>query len=84
LAYADWLPDKFSFTGDIQTYDGRSFCPNCGSRLFSLSAHQSEVYLGTLDDAPTGIAPAVEGWVKRREPWLPAIPGVPQYREDIP
>ena len=84
LAYADWLPEKFSFTGDVQTFDGRSFCPKCGSRLFSLRADQSEVYLGTLDDAPGGIAPAVEGWVRRREHWLPALPGVSQYREDIP
>jgi hypothetical protein len=83
LAYADWEPDKFHFSGQVQTYNGRSFCPVCGSRLFSLSDDQAEVYIGTLDQIPSGIPPQAEGWVKRREGWLPLLPGVPQHQEDI-
>lgn len=84
LAYADWAPDQFSYTGDVATYEGRSFCPVCGSRLFSLSDTQSEVYLGTLDDTPSEISPQVEGWCIRREYWLPALAALPQYDRDIP
>ena len=84
LAYADWAPDKFSYTGEIATYSGRSFCPACGARLFSLSDTQSEVYLGSLDETPSDLAPQVEGWTIRREHWLPALAGLPQYDRDIP
>lgn len=84
LAYADWRPDMFSYSGDVATRDGRSFCPGCGSRLFSLSDTQSEVYLGTLDETPSDLTPQVEGWTTRREHWLPALAGLPQYERDIP
>src|SRR5690349_10043937 len=84
LAYADWTPDKFSHTGNVGTYNGRSFCPACGSRVFSLSEDQCEIYLGTLDDAPSEISPQVEGWTIRREYWLPALAALPQYERDIP
>ena len=83
LAYADWRPEQFEYTGQVSTFKGRSFCPACGSRLFSLNDHQAEIYLGTLDVAPNGIAPVAEGWVKRREPWLSPIEGALQYQEDI-
>lgn len=82
LAYADWRPEQFSHEGEVGTYHGRSFCPQCGSRVFSISDDQVEIYLGSLDDAPNGIAPQVEGWCKRREPWLPVIPGMPMAAED--
>jgi len=39
LAYADWRPSEFAFTGEISTFNGRSFCLTCGSRLFSVSDH---------------------------------------------
>ena len=81
LAYADWRPEQFRSTGTAATYQGRSFCPTCGSRLFSLSETQAEVYLGTLDDAPNGIRPEMELWVKRREHWLSPL-AVAQHRED--
>ena len=32
MAYADWPRDAFEATGEVRTFDGRSFCPNCGSR----------------------------------------------------
>lgn len=82
LAYADWRPDQFSVEGDFETYDGRSFCRQCGSRLFNLDPTGAEIYLGTLDDAPNAIKPQVEGWCRRREPWLPAVSGLPMYPGD--
>jgi hypothetical protein len=83
LAYADWRLEQFEYTGQIATYRGRSFCPTCGSRLFSLNDHQAEIYLGTLDKAPNDVAPIAEGWVKRREHWLKPLSGVPQYQQDV-
>jgi hypothetical protein len=84
LAYADWPPEAFSSTGEYRTYSGRSFCPICGTRLFHVSDKHAEICIGSLDEAPTDLSPTREGWIKRREPWLLAIPGVSQHREDPP
>ena len=46
LAYADWPPFAFRFTGEVRDYRGRSFCPVCGSRLFHLSDEQAEIRVG--------------------------------------
>jgi hypothetical protein len=82
LYYADWLPDQITVTGTYQTYEGRSFCPRCGSTLFHLGEVQAEIAVGSLDEAPAALSPLREGWVKRREPWLMAVPGALQFRED--
>lgn len=82
LCYADWALADFSSSGEVREFAGRSFCPNCGSRLFSVSDDGVEIFLGSLDEAPNKITPMVEGWVKRREHWLPNIPNVPRYDED--
>lgn len=84
LAYADWKPDAFTYSGEVATFDGRSFCPQCGSRLFSISDDQSEIYLGTLDETPSSIEPQLEGWTIRREHWQPPLADLPQYERDIP
>jgi hypothetical protein len=60
----------------VRTSHGRSFCPECGSRLFNLHDDDVEIRLGTLDDAPSGLMPMQEGWTIRREHWLtPIFPG---------
>ena len=82
LAYADWRPHQFSYEGEVRTYEGRSFCPTCGSRVFSLGDDAVEIFLGSLDDAPNGIKPQVECWCIRREPWLPVVPGTPMMPRD--
>ena len=84
VAYADWRREAFSFTGASTEFRGRRFCPECGSRLFHLNEGKGlvEVMFGALDDAPTDLLPAVEGWTKRREPWLTPIQGLPQFQED--
>ncbi|WP_271620612.1 GFA family protein [Bradyrhizobium sp. CCBAU 51745] len=84
LAYADWRPAQFEYSGKVQTYRGRSFCPNCGSRLFSRNERQVEIYIGTLDSVPSGIAPIDEGWIIRREPWQPPIEAASQHEKDVP
>lgn len=82
LYYADWPREAFSVNGEYRTYADRSFCPECGTRLFHLSEDEVEICLGSLDDAPTEIAPAQEGWIKRREPWLLPVAGASQHHED--
>lgn len=81
---ADWHLDMFEMAGDVRTCERRQFCPNCGSRLFYLYDKGVEVFLGTLDDAPTGIGPMMEIWTVRREHWLPALPGIPAHPECPP
>lgn len=72
-------------SGEIASYDGRGFCGRCGSRLLNpVSPGESiiEIRIGSLDDAPSGLTPTAEIWVKRREAWLPPVPGAAQYDEN--
>jgi hypothetical protein len=80
--YADWPIAAFHSTGEVRTYRGRSFCPECGSRVFHLSDEKAEITLGALDVAPCGLTPTSEGWIRRREPWLPPLPAAGQFQED--
>ena len=52
LAYAGWSRDAFSSTGAYRTYEGRSFCPECGTRLFHLSEARAGICIGSLDARP--------------------------------
>lgn len=83
-AYAQWPLARFATTGVTREFDGRSFCPACGSRLFALDTEKAEIKIGSLDDAPVGIPLDVELWIKRREPWLVPVKGAAQHREDAP
>jgi hypothetical protein len=83
MAYADWPPARFSYRGRIDTVSGRSFCPQCGTRVFHLSDRGAEVLLGALDEAPGDLVPTVEGWTIRRAPWLAPVPGARQFERDI-
>ena len=80
--YAVWPASSFTTTGDTRDYEGRRFCPKCGSRLFSYDDDEAEIKLGTLEGAPTALVPTYELWVKRREHWLSPIPGAQQFDED--
>ena len=80
--YAKWPIEAFRYTGMVRTSHGRSFCPDCGGRLFNIQATSVEVRLGSLDDAPTGLMPRQEGWIIRREHWLSPVPSVPQFNRD--
>lgn len=60
-------------TGSTRAWDGRHFCPTCGSSVFAETSTEIEVHLGTLD-MPDQFQPDYESWVIRRESWLPPLP----------
>lgn len=68
-------------TGETKEYEGRHFCPNCGSSVFSRSGEEIEVNLGSLD-APNQFAPTYELWTIRREAWLPEFGFDHRYERD--
>ena len=80
--YAVWPADRFEQAGATSEFKGRSFCPHCGSRLFSADDQEAEIKLGILSEAPTTLVPTYELWIKRREPWLLPVAGAAQYEED--
>ena len=79
--YAQSPAEPFELEGEAPTYYGRSFCPTCGSRLFCLQEDAVEIRAGSLDEAPFGLCPQAEIWIKRREPWLDAVGGAEQHDE---
>jgi hypothetical protein len=83
--YAQWPVEAFSLDGELASYEGRRFCPRCGSRVLNPAGPDDplvEVALGTLDEAPFGLRPEAELWVKRREPWLAPVDGASQHHEN--
>lgn len=80
--FAIWQRGSFQVEGQPATYRGRSFCSNCGSRLFSLDPDEAEIMCGTLDDAPTDLVPSYELWTPRRETWMHPLPWADQFTGD--
>jgi hypothetical protein len=83
--YAHWPRETFEITGEVASYDGRSFCPRCGSRLLDTDdagGSLVEIRIGSLDDAPFELKPDTETWVKRRESWLAPVEGAAQHDEN--
>jgi hypothetical protein len=83
--YGHWPLEAFELTGELATYEGRGFCPRCGSRLLDPPEAGStlvEIRLGSLDEAPFDLKPQTEVWVKRREHWLPPVEGAAQFTEN--
>ena len=70
-----------TISGETRSYKQRHFCPRCGSSVFSRSADEIEVHLGSLD-APDQLKPSYELWTVRRESWLPAFPVAHRYERD--
>lgn len=69
-----------TITGEVRDYEGRSFCPRCGSSVVSRSGDEIEVHLGALD-APDQLTPTYELWTSRRESWLPPF-GLKAFERD--
>lgn len=67
--------------GKTHHYEGRHFCPTCGSSVFAHTGDEIEVHLGSLD-AIDQFEPTYEGWVVRREAWLPDFPNLVQYQRN--
>ncbi len=80
-ASAVFPQDAVAVTGDTGHYQGRHFCPRCGSPVFSRSGDETEVHLGSLD-APDQFTPTYELWMVRREAWLPPFPLARHYERD--
>ncbi len=83
--YAQWPVEAFEISGEISVYDGRGFCPRCGSRILDPPDPGDslvEIRIGTLDDAPFNLKPAAEVWTKRRETWIAPVDGAAQYDEN--
>ncbi len=80
-AAAIFPADAVTVEGETRDYDGRHFCPRCGSSVFARSGDEVEVHLGSLDD-PGQLKPTYESWVVRREAWLPRFPGMRRYERD--
>jgi hypothetical protein len=72
-----WPAGQFEHTGETASFSGRSFCPHCGGRVFSLDTQEAEVKLGTLADVPSPLTHSYEMWVR-------PIEGAEQYDEDMP
>ena len=68
-------------TGRTESYAGRSFCPRCGSSVFSQSGDEVEVHVGALD-APDQFLPTYELWTDRREAWLPEFDVAERFARD--
>ncbi|MQX95123.1 GFA family protein [Sinorhizobium medicae] len=81
VTFAVWPSPAFKSTGEVKIFAGRGFCPVCGSRLFNPGKDETEIRVGSLDNAPAGLEPQYEIWVVRRENWLPPLL-VPQYSQD--
>ena len=65
-------------TGETRSFQGRHFCPACGSPVFGRTGDEIEVNLGALD-APDQFRPTYELWTIRRESWLPGFDGMRHY-----
>ena len=68
-------------SGETRDYQGRHFCPDCGSSVFARFGDEIEVHLGALD-APDRFRPTYENWTIRRESWLPPFPLAHSYQRD--
>lgn len=87
IVYGHWPVEAFEVSGEISSYQGRGFCPACGSRLLDPVGPEDtlvEIRLGTLDEAPFELTPEAEVWVKRRESWLGPVEGAAQHDENRP
>ncbi len=80
-ACAIFPEDAVAVEGEPRGYQGRFFCPRCGSPVFGRSGDEVEVNLGSLD-APDQLKPTYELWTVRRESWLPPFPLSRRYERD--
>jgi uncharacterized protein YidB (DUF937 family) len=81
-AFAIWPRTSFVSTGEFATHAGRSFCKDCGGRVFSVTDAEAEIMLGSLDQAPGELIPEYELWVGRREEWMHELPWAVQFQHD--
>jgi hypothetical protein len=77
-AFAIFPSEAVTVSGEPAEYQGRSFCPKCGSPVFGRSGDEIELNVGSLD-APSQLKPSYELWIRRREDWLPEFEVARRY-----
>src|SRR5262249_4817268 len=83
--YAQWPVEAFEMSGEISSYDGRGFCPRCGSRLLDTADPGDtllEIRSGSLSGGAFEVNAKDESWVRGRESWVPPVDGAAQHDED--
>jgi len=70
-----------TISGAYRSFGDRSFCPACGSPVFSRIGDEIGINLGALDE-PSRFRPTYELWTLRREDWLPDFPWMRHYEKD--
>lgn len=80
-AAAVFVREAVTVTGNTADYEGRHFCPTCGSSVFAVSGDEIELHLGALDE-PSIFQPDYELWCSRRESWLPAFKDLKSFDRD--
>ncbi len=80
-ASAIFPKEAVTIEGEVRGYQGRFFCPRCGSSVFSRTDDEIEIHLGALD-APDQLKPTYELWTIRRESWLPPFDLAHSYTRD--
>lgn len=80
-ASAIFPENAITIQGETKGYEGRYFCPHCGSSVFSRTSDEIEINLGSLDDTDQ-FMPTYELWTKRKEKWLPEFPVRARYAGD--
>jgi hypothetical protein len=80
-ASAIFPEDAVTVEGETRDYQGRFFCPRCGSPVFGRFGDEVGVNLGAFDE-PDVFRPTYELWTIRREAWLPEFPGTRLYQRN--
>lgn len=65
--------------GETGDYEGRVFCPRCGSPVLGHFGDEIGINLGAFDDIDQ-FQPTYELWTIRREGWLPEFPLKHRYK----
>lgn len=81
FAAAMFPADAVTVEGTTHQFEGRHFCPRCGSSVFARTAGEIELHLGCLDE-PDRLTPTYECWTIRREAWLPPFPTMVRHDRD--
>ncbi|MCW1404372.1 GFA family protein [Novosphingobium sp. MW5] len=77
FAAAIFAQAAVTVAGMTKSYEGRHFCPRCGSSVFAQSGDEIDLHLGAMEGAEL-LVPQYELWTVRRIPWLPEFPGMVQ------
>ncbi len=83
-AYAVWPRSAFSSTGEAMEWQGRSFCPICGSRLFAQRADEARSKSARSMTRLTAWSRNTSSGPSGGERWLPPVPGARAVCEDRP